>query len=110
MLFPEQLSGGAYDQLYFSIRLALARKLLQGEKGFFLLDDPFIKADPRRLSRLLEMLLQLAAEGWQIIYFSSKGEVREALKGKQQVRIFDLSGKAVEKPPAPSLFDFMENQ
>ncbi len=110
VLFPEQLSGGAYDQLYFSIRLALAQKLLQGEKGFFLLDDPFIKADPRRLSRLLEMLLQLAAEGWQIIYFSSKGEVKEALKGKSQVKLFDLSGKGVGKPSAPSLFDFMKDQ
>ena len=77
-----QLSGGAYDQLYFSIRLALGEKLLEGEKGFFILDDPFIKADPERLRELLSMLDSIAAEGWQILYFSSKGEISEAFRPK----------------------------
>ena len=77
-----QLSGGAYDQLYFSIRLALGEKLLEGEKGFFILDDPFIKADPERLSELLSMLDSIAAEGWQVLYFSSKGEISEAFRPK----------------------------
>ncbi len=77
-----QLSGGAYDQLYLSIRLALGEKLLEGEKGFFILDDPFIKADPERLSELLSMLDSIAAEGWQILYFSSKGEINEAFRSK----------------------------
>lgn len=76
------LSGGAYDQLYFAIRLALGEKLLEGEKGFFILDDPFIKADPERLSELLSMLDSIAAEGWQILYFSSKGEIYEAFRHK----------------------------
>ncbi len=77
-----QLSGGAYDQLYFSIRLALGEKLLEGEKGFFILDDPFIKADPERLSQLLSMLESITLEGWQVLYFSSKGEINQALQPK----------------------------
>ncbi|MGM0651239.1 MAG: ATP-binding protein [Bacillota bacterium] len=77
-----QLSGGAYDQLYFSIRLALGEKLMEGEKGFFILDDPFIKADPERLNELLSMLDSIASEGWQILYFSSKGEISEAFRQK----------------------------
>ncbi len=77
-----QLSGGAYDQLYFSIRLALGEKLLEGEKGFFILDDPFIKADPERLKELLSMLDKIADQGWQILYFSSKGEIKEAFRHK----------------------------
>ncbi len=76
------LSGGAYDQLYFAIRLALGEKLLEGEKGFFILDDPFIKADPVRLQALLSMLFEICASGWQILYFSSKGEIKEALNHK----------------------------
>ena len=39
----DQLSAGTYDQLYLSIRLALGEKLLKGEKGFFIMDDPFHK-------------------------------------------------------------------
>ena len=79
-LTVEKLSGGAYDQLYFAIRLALGEKLLKDKKGFFILDDPFIRADEKRLLRQLEMLKRLSASGWQIIYFSAKKEVKEALK------------------------------
>ncbi len=75
----DALSGGAYDQLYFSIRLALGGRLLEGEKGFFILDDPFIKADPERLKIMLQMLHDICSVGWQIFYFSSKGEIKEAL-------------------------------
>ena len=79
LLEPEKLSGGAYDQLYFSIRLALGEKLLKGDKGFFILDDPFIKSDPYRLKKQIEMLKKISELGWQIIYFSAKGEVKEIL-------------------------------
>jgi len=82
VLSARQLSGGALDQLYFSIRLSLASKLLGDEKGFFILDDPFIKSDPRRLRGLFEILKELADDGWQILYFSSKGEVKELAEGE----------------------------
>lgn len=78
-LDPEKLSSGTYDQLYFSIRLALGEKLLKGKKGFFILDDPFIKYDPYRLKRQIEMLRKLSELGWQIIYFSAKGEIKDIL-------------------------------
>lgn len=81
-LSANQLSGGTYDQLYFSIRLALGEKLLKGGRGFFILDDPFVKADSARLSSMLGMLNRICSEGWQILYFSSKDEVKEALSGK----------------------------
>jgi uncharacterized protein YhaN len=76
-LQPHQLSGGAFDQLYLSVRLALAEKLLREEPGFLLLDDPFIKADPGRFRSQMRMLKDLADNGWQILYFSAKQEVRE---------------------------------
>jgi len=80
LLEAEKLSGGAYDQLYFAIRLALAEKLFPTQKGFFILDDPFIKSDPERLQKQLKTLKKIAKAGWQILYFSAKGEVKEALK------------------------------
>jgi exonuclease SbcC len=80
ILAAEKLSGGAYDQLYLSIRLALGEKLLKGEKGFFIMDDPFIKADPDRLQRQIQTLKKISELGWQVMYFSAKGEIKDALK------------------------------
>ena len=79
VLAAARLSGGAYDQLYLSIRLALGEKLLKGKLGFFIVDDPFIKADPERLRRQMAVLRKICEKGWQIIYFSAKGEVKDAL-------------------------------
>lgn len=75
-----KLSGGAYDQLYLSIRLALGEKLLKGKKGFFIMDDPLIKADPDRLQRQIQTLKRISELGWQVIYFSAKGEIKDALE------------------------------
>jgi uncharacterized protein YhaN len=69
------LSSGAFDQLYFTIRFVLGKKLLKDHVGFFLLDDPFIKADEGRLARMLDMLVDWARAGWQVIYFTAKKEV-----------------------------------
>ena len=95
MLTADKLSGGAYDQLYLSIRLALGEKLLKGSKGFFIMDDPFVKADPNRLQRQIGVLRKISELGWQIIYLSAKGEIRDALKGDVEtgrVRCFEVKG------------------
>lgn len=73
------LSVGEKDELYFSVRLALAEELLGEEKGFFILDDPFVKLSPEALDRLLEMVKDISKNGWQILYFTAKGEVVEKL-------------------------------
>jgi len=80
ILEAEKLSGGARDQLYLSIRLALGKKLLKDKKGFFILDDPFVKADPIRLQKQMEILKIISGLGWQILYFTAKGEVKDALR------------------------------
>lgn len=80
---PEQLSAGTYDQLYFSIRLALAEHLFgknsgeRGEKAFFILDDPFVRYDKNRLEKQIKKLVDLSNQGWQFLYFTAKDEVVE---------------------------------
>jgi uncharacterized protein YoxC len=78
-LQPSWLSSGAYDQLYFAVRIALGEQLLKSEKGFFILDDPFLKSDSKRLRQQLEMLVELSRQGWQILYFSAKDEIVSTL-------------------------------
>jgi exonuclease SbcC len=92
-LNADKLSSGAYDQLYLSIRLALGEKILKGEKGFFIMDDPFVKSDYERLKKQLHILKELSQNGWQILYFSAKDEVRNCLKKEiqnEQILYFEM--------------------
>ena len=85
------LSLGTKDQLLFSIRFALAEKLLKGNFGFFLFDDAFITSDPRRLKNQFEILKYFAEKGWQIIYFSNKEEILNLFEVNQINSIFKLN-------------------
>ncbi len=76
---PGVLSKATTDQLYFATRVSLAGQLLGNEPGFLLLDDPFLAADPDRLRRGFQSLLALVEDGWQILYFTAKGEVSETM-------------------------------
>ena len=56
------------------------RNLLRGKKAFFIMDDPFIKADKKRLKEQTDILKKISDAGWQILYFTAKEEVKELLK------------------------------
>ena len=97
-LDADKLSGGAYDQLYLSVRLSLAEKLLKDRSGFFIMDDPFVKADPDRLKIQMNLIKKISKSGWQILYFSAKGEVRDTLKEdikKGDVTLLETQGIAL---------------
>lgn len=82
---PEALSQGTYDLLYMSVRLKLAREIL-GEPGFLVLDNAFVHSDTERIEKELEFLKDLEEEGWQIIYFTFRDDVREVLGEEVEVR------------------------
>ena len=95
------LSGGAYDQLFLTVRVFIASKLLGDETGFLILDDPFIKADADRLPRLMEVLRDISGKGWQILYFSAKEEVSRVLsRDIKDGRVQTISLKAPLQKPA----------
>jgi len=81
ILRPEKLSQGTYDLLYMSIRLALAREILE-EPGFLILDNAFLHSDINRIEKEIKFLETLEDEGWQIIYFTFREDVKKALDGK----------------------------
>ncbi len=86
---PDKLSAGTHDQLYFSIRMGLAEKIL-AQPGFFVMDDPFIKADQNRLKTQMDMLMKLVKTGWQILYFSAKEEVKQALETAEDYHLIEV--------------------
>lgn len=81
-LRPRQLSKGTRDQLYLSARVGLAHRLLGEDRGFFVLDDPLVAADPDRLTAAFRVLVSLAEEGWQVLYVTAKEEVRDRIVGE----------------------------
>lgn len=74
----ENLSKGTYDQLYLAVRINLSQKLLGDKKGFFIMDDPFLSSDGLRLKEQIRLLKRLTEDGWQIIYFTAKDEIKVA--------------------------------
>jgi len=77
VLDAAKLSKGAYDQLYMAIRIALSDKILNSEKGFFIMDDAFIASDKGRIKTQFKILKKLCEAGWSILYFSVKDEIKE---------------------------------
>ncbi|GAB6875283.1 AAA family ATPase [Thermaerobacter litoralis] len=68
---PEQLSQGTRDQLYWSLRVAVA-ELLAGDVILpFVLDDPFVHWDDRRLGEARQIVTNLA-RGRQVILLSHR--------------------------------------
>jgi len=66
----DKLSRGTADQLYFALRLALAKALSGRTQLPLVLDDPFVNFDNDRLEETFNTILQLVRDGRQVIYFT----------------------------------------
>ncbi len=91
----DALSRGARDQLALAVRLSLVRRLL-GEPAFLVLDDAFLSSDPDRRESLAVALSELAAEGWQVLYFTFDPALRDRLAaiGARVVELSPPVGRA----------------
>ncbi len=59
-IHPAQLSQGARDQLYLSLRLAIADLLAEDVRLPLIFDDPFVNCDSERLERIHAALSKIA--------------------------------------------------
>ena len=69
-------SDGTVDQLYLSLRLAVAEELTPGAP--LILDDALVRFDDTRLKEAMEVLKE-AAESKQVILFTCQGREQNAL-------------------------------
>jgi uncharacterized protein YhaN len=73
----DHLSIGTAEQVYLLLRVALAEHLVKaGEDSPLLLDDVTVHADHGRASRLLDVLLAVAARH-QVVLFTQQAQVRD---------------------------------
>lgn len=85
------LSRGTAEQLYLSMRLALAREAAGPVKLPMLLDDLFVNFDRTRLQAAAELMNRLA-EDRQLILFTCHEHVRDALlAGCAQAKLVDMT-------------------
>ena len=63
-----ELSQATTEQIYVSLRLALAVTIYEKYKFPIIIDDSFVNFDARRTSKVVELLKRL--EGHQILFFT----------------------------------------
>ena len=86
--FPlEQLSTGAVEQVYVSLRTAFA-ELSMGGTAFLILDDAFQHSDWERRKNLVSHIIGLVNNGWQVFYFTMDDNLKE---------LFDNYGKELNR-------------
>lgn len=83
--FLSNLSTGAQEQVLLALRIGLARKLMKMSNLFLILDDAFQYSDYERRTNLMDVVVNLAKSGWQIVYFTMDDHIRD---------LFDKVGKS----------------
>lgn len=80
----EQLSGGTREQLFLSIRFALAREFARrGVELPLVMDDLFVNFDQERTDAAADCLIELAKEGQQVLFFTCHEHIAELFRKKQ---------------------------
>jgi polar amino acid transport system ATP-binding protein len=98
--YPAQLSGGQQQ------RVAIARALAMQPK-IMLFDEPTSALDPEMIKEVLDVMLELAAEGMTMVVVSHEmGFVRAAADRV----VFMDAGKIIETTPPELLFNAPEHE
>jgi DNA repair protein SbcC/Rad50 len=112
---PENLSGAAMDQLYFSLRLGIARTFSTGRENLpLLMDDPFMYFDETRRDLAFDTILGVE-KAHQVLFFTcsslQKKYFARALKEKRKLAklynikelqlIVPANAKPVDIAPVP---------
>jgi len=93
--FPvSTISDGAKEQVFLALRIGLAMEWFKRNELFLILDDAFIHSDKNRRPELVDRVVKLGKNGWQILCFTFDDRIKE---------LFDESG------PEYQLFDLNKN-
>lgn len=80
---PEELSQATCEQIYLSIRFALALSHQQDCQLPFMMDDSFVHFDHVRLDRVLELMNELTRFQTQLFYFTCHHYMKQAAEDGQ---------------------------
>jgi len=76
--FPvSEISDGAKEQVFLALRIGLAMHWFEKDGLFLILDDAFLHSDDKRRPELVDKVLELGENGWQILCFTFDGRIKE---------------------------------
>ncbi|RME69522.1 MAG: hypothetical protein D6778_00365 [Nitrospirae bacterium] len=77
-VFPfSALSTGAQEQVLLALRLGMATRLSGHDRMFMILDDAFQHVDWQKRPALVQALVEMAKDGWQVIYLTMDDHIRD---------------------------------
>jgi len=82
----EEVSRGTAEQIYVSLRLALADHTFENDSFPLIIDDSFVNFDAERTKRMLE-LLKKVSEKRQILFFTCHRYIMEYFSENQVIRL-----------------------
>lgn len=80
----KDLSTGAKEQVMLALRIGFAKRILKQESAFLILDDAFQHSDYDKRPRLVDTLLELVRNGWQVIYLTMDDHIRGLFKERSE--------------------------
>jgi len=85
--FPLNVLGsGSQDDVFLALRMGFASKMLNQDSLFLILDDAFLTSDWTRRPLLVDKIIELVRNGWQVIYLTMDEHIKE---------LFDTKGKVL---------------
>ncbi len=80
----KDLSTGAKEQVMLALRVGFLKYLFRDKSGFIILDDAFQHSDYERRQALVDSLVELAKDKWQIFYFTMDDNIKKLIEEKTQ--------------------------
>ncbi|MDX5474822.1 MAG: AAA family ATPase [Bacillaceae bacterium] len=85
---PKELSQATIEQLYLSLRFAVA-STWSNEKMFpFIMDDTFVNFDSNRTDLAIKLLVEIAEEGNQLLFFTCHPLIKDKLSRKKGTFVY----------------------
>ncbi|CAG9622544.1 ATP-binding protein [Sutcliffiella rhizosphaerae] len=92
---PKELSQATIEQLYISIRIAVATVWSEQQKFPFIMDDSFVNFDRQRSALAISLLKSLVDNGYQIIFFTCHHHIKEELMDARNAKVFEFKSNVV---------------
>jgi len=78
----KDLSTGAKEQVMIGLRIGFAKSILKQDSAFLIFDDAFQHSDYKKRPLLIDTLIELVKEGWQVIYLTMDDHIRDLFRQK----------------------------